>query len=300
MNVLANLMVVFALLAAAPAFATSIDKGSECTAVLGALADRLKAKYRSNGNRLDPTWTAPELAKREELRGTFCDASNYGMRIESIDPPVITFVYRKRLDFQPHDQLLRVELATGKADHQYKSIPSDRVIFPWPPDPDLDAKRLREQWFTDHFPTLLHGWWWLGQLVALSSVLLVLAYAQRPYWAKAPHALIAGMACLAGWTSCAVVMLDVGRHWIIGVLMFGSGGLALLAAGLSIISNPLRTRGEYTLGCALASLTLPVIAVLFLEQAHVGIEAQGFLILVVVLIVLSWAALWLRYRGART
>ena len=221
------------------------------------------------------------------------------MRIESIDPPVVTFVYRKRLNFQPRDQLLRVDFATGKADHLYKSMPSERVIFPWPPDPDLDAKRLREQWFADHFAALLHGWWWMGQLVALSSVLFVLAHAQRPYWAKAPHALIASLACVASWATYSVVMLEMGRSWVIGILMFVCGGFALLAAGLSIISNPLRTRGEYTLSCALAALTLPVLAVLFLEQAHIGIGALGFVVLIGVLIVLSWAALWLRYRGAR-
>ena len=99
---------------------------------------------------LDAKLSLADLIKQEELSGRYCDGSNFGVHVESVDPPGVLVIYRKRFDYQPDDFYLRVDPRADKFETVNKAAPDGVGQSPWPPDRALHEDRLRGFWWHAH------------------------------------------------------------------------------------------------------------------------------------------------------
>ncbi len=114
-----------------------------------AIAGKVREAYRDK-RALDPKLALADLIKSEELSGRYCDGSNFGVHVESVDPPSVLVVYRKRFDYQPDDFYLRVDPRSDKFEAINKAAPDGVGQSPWPPDRALHEDRLRNFWWRAH------------------------------------------------------------------------------------------------------------------------------------------------------
>lgn len=291
------LMLTILLSLAAPLCATSISYSDEPRAAIGALCDRLRVRYQKNEGKLDSQWLNGELANRSELEGSYCDASNYGFCIETSSPPVVLIVYRKRLDFQPRDFYIRSQLSTGKSELIYGKFVGDRVIYPWPPDLDADARRLREHWLLTHFQLFVHVWWIVSSAwLALSMVWLArnkdrnCRFSSLAFWS-------ALVAFIAGSIEYTLILFD----WSIGpkgVLWWALGMMTILAALPTLFLNRVKTRAQLSLAMATTTLVLPPIATGFVAAFYSNCELTTFLSSLVGSLMIVFLLLVARHRWA--
>ncbi|GIK51756.1 MAG: hypothetical protein BroJett014_07290 [Planctomycetota bacterium] len=281
-----------------PLSATSIDTASEPRAAAGALSDRLRAKYRNNGNKFDPAWLDDGLASRDELAGSFCDASNYGFSIESTAPPVVLVVYRKRLSFQPHDFYVRVRLDTGEMTVERGTNPEGRAIFPWPPDPAVDAQRLRREWLSQNAALLLRIWWIGTSLCVSLSALWVWRAGRRSYGERSHAAVLALSALSCAWVVYAWIEFEFSQATIMWLIAYVLGAGFFCGGVSSLIANQARTRMELTLSIAMALLVVPPAVVLFTELAQLSGTFTHTMTLLPSTLLLTIGAQVMRHRSA--
>ncbi len=137
---------------AAPIWASEPESSpgrDEALRSMEAIAGKLREAYRGK-RALDPKLALADLIKQEELTGRYCDGSNFGVHVESVDPPSVLVVYRKRFDYQPDDLHLRVDPRVDKFETINKAAPDDVGASPWPPDRELHENRLRGFWWRAH------------------------------------------------------------------------------------------------------------------------------------------------------
>lgn len=293
------LVLLLLLLTAHALVATSIDTASEPRAAAGALSDRLRAKYRNNGNKFDPLWLGDGLASRDELAGSFCDASNYGFSIESTVPPVVLVVYRKRLHFQPREFYLRVRLDTDEVTVERGTIPEGRAILPWPPDPAVDAQRLRREWLSQNAALLLRIWWIGTSLCVGLSALWVWRAGRRSHGERSQAAVLALSALSCAWIVYAWIELEFSQATIVWLIAYVLGAGFFCGGVSSLIANQARTRMELTLSIAMALLVVPPAVVLFTELAQLTGTFTHAMILLTSTLLLTIGAQVMRHRSAR-
>ncbi len=115
-----TILIALLVLQGAPLAARSEEAFlSEASAVLHALKDRLLLKYRDNGNRVDKSWKVSDLAKPDELRGSYFEASEYSLRFENGDPEIAYIQFTSKHKPYPRDWFVRVHLGTGESEFSY-------------------------------------------------------------------------------------------------------------------------------------------------------------------------------------
>ena len=114
-----------------------------------AIAGKVREAY-SKRKALDAKMSLADLIKPDELSGRYCDGSNFGLHVESVEPPSVLVVYRKCFDYQPDDFFLRVDPRTDKFETINKAAPDGVGQSPWPPDRALHEDRLRGFWWRAH------------------------------------------------------------------------------------------------------------------------------------------------------
>lgn len=289
------LMVV---LLTAPLCATSISYSEEPRAATGELHNRLRVRYQKSGGKLDSQWLNGELANRTELEGSYCDASNYGFCIETSSPPVVLIVYRKRLEFQPRDFYVRSQLATDKSELIYGKFVDERVVYPWAPDLDADARRLREHWLAAHLPFFTHAWWIAFNVWLAISVACLFMPRRRNDRIGSSAAYLGLLGSLCGWMVYATILIDwslgpKGVMWLILAIGATLGGLCSLAF------NPVKTRTQLSLACSVVGLLLPPMFVTGAELLGANPKIGTFLLLLAAALGISLLALFVRHLKAR-
>ena len=168
------LLIIAVVLFTAPLCATEAPS-SEPRAVLGALADQLLQEFERPERQLAPSLSLKNLVKdRREIAGDNCDASNYGLKVASLDPPVVWIIYRPRHDYQPHGNYVVVNLAARTRAFADKPAPDGDGEFPFPPDEELDAQREWER-TSRAIRVAAFAAWWCGVVIwTLTSAVLVL------------------------------------------------------------------------------------------------------------------------------
>jgi hypothetical protein len=155
-----RVLVVIALcFLAAPLCARSEEAFfSEASATLHALKDRLLGKYRSNGNRVDKSWTVSDLAKPEEIRGSYFTASQYGLRFENGESDVAYIQFTSKVKPYPRDWFVRVHLRTGESEFSY----------------------IGETWWSRNEDTITQSGIWIG--LSLTAIVAAVWLAKRNNW----------------------------------------------------------------------------------------------------------------------
>lgn len=294
----ARWILLLSALFVSPLYATSISYSDEPRAVIGELSNRLRLKFQNNGGQLDQRWLNGELATRADLEGSYCDASNYGFVLESTNPPVVVVVYHKRLAFQPRSFFLRAQLFSGKSELVYGEFPKRSVIFPWPPDTEADARRNREQWFTTHFQLFVHLWLISTNVWLAVSGLFVVIVSRRNRDAGLTAGYAGLFGSLCGWLLYWTAMID----WSIGnwgAMWFVLATAGALSALYSLAFNPVLTRAQLSLACAVASLLLPPVMVFSASILELTADTGKFVLALGITLVLSFLALIARYRKTR-
>ncbi|MCC6149902.1 MAG: hypothetical protein IT461_06605 [Planctomycetes bacterium] len=113
------------------------------------IAGKVRAAY-AKSKTLDSKLTLQTLIDKDELSGRYCDASNFGLHIESAEPPLVLLVYRRRFDYQPEEFHWRLELRKQTHEAINKTAPEGVGQSPWPPDRELHENRLRNFWWRAH------------------------------------------------------------------------------------------------------------------------------------------------------
>lgn len=171
------LLVFELLLGAAPLWASepvSSPGHDEALRSMETIAGKVREAYR--GKRApDAKLSLADLIKPEELSGRYCDGSNFGVHVESADPPSVLVVYRKRFDYQPDDFYLRLDPRNDKFDTLNKAAPDGVGQSPWPPDRELHEDRLRGFWWRAH-----RIWYFVG--LSLTAVLAAAWLITRNKW----------------------------------------------------------------------------------------------------------------------
>jgi hypothetical protein len=168
------LLIVALLIVSAPLCATPAPS-HETYAVLGELADRLLRLFEQPERRLTPSLSLKDLVEdRSEIAGSNCDASNYGLKVVSIEPPVVWIIYRPRHDYQPRGNYVVVDLAARTRVFADKPAPDGVGEFPFPPDDTLDAQREWER-TSRIIRAVAFAAWWCGVVIwTFASGVLVL------------------------------------------------------------------------------------------------------------------------------
>ncbi len=147
-----RLALTLALLLAAPLGGAESARTSEEHAILGALKDWLVKAYDKAGA-LNPHWTLADIDVRpEELQGSFYDASNFGMHVESVTPPVALIVCRSNFLYQ-RDNCLRVDLLARRGNFLEEAAPPGVGQSVWPEYKRINAglqfefeERRKREW----------------------------------------------------------------------------------------------------------------------------------------------------------
>lgn len=113
------------------------------------IAGKVRAAY-AKSKTLDGKLTLQTLIDKDELSGRYCDASNFGLHVESAEPPLVLLVYRRRFDYQPEDFHWRLDLRKQGHEAINKAAPDGVGASPWPPDRALHEDRLRGFWWRAH------------------------------------------------------------------------------------------------------------------------------------------------------
>lgn len=113
------------------------------------IAGKVRAAY-AKSKTLDSKLTLQTLIDKDELSGRYCDASNFGLHVESAEPPLVLLVYRRRFDYQPEDFHWRLDLRKQTHEAINKAAPEGVGQSPWPPDRELHEDRLRGFWWRAH------------------------------------------------------------------------------------------------------------------------------------------------------
>lgn len=147
MKLLATILLLFATpLMAQDAASPGRDEAERS---LELIAGKVRAAY-AKSKTLDSRLTLQTLIDKDELSGRYCDASNFGLHIESAEPPRVLLVYRRRFDYQPEDFHWRLDLRKQTHEAINKAAPEGVGQSPWPPDRELHENRLRNFWWRAH------------------------------------------------------------------------------------------------------------------------------------------------------
>jgi hypothetical protein len=147
MKLLATILLLFATpLMAQDAASPGRDEAERS---LELIAGKVRAAY-AKSTTLDGKLTLQTLIDKDELSGRYCDASNFGLHIESAEPPRVLLVYRGRFDYQPEDFHWRLDLRKQTHEAINKAAPEGVGQSPWPPDRELHENRLRNFWWRAH------------------------------------------------------------------------------------------------------------------------------------------------------
>lgn len=120
------------VLMAAPVCAEAPLRTIEVSMMFSICRDRIRTAS-SQGTKLTAKATLADFGlKAEDLNGTVTDASNYGMYVETVEPPVIVLVYRKRLEFQDPDRTARLSLDTWTlSEYEPRGVPGSAGKSIW-------------------------------------------------------------------------------------------------------------------------------------------------------------------------
>ncbi len=147
MKLLATILLLFATPLMAQDAASPGREEAERSLEL--IAGKVRAAY-AKSKTLDSKLTLQTLIDKDELSGRYCDASNFGLHVESAEPPLVLLVYRRRFDYQPEDFHLRIDLRKQTHEAINKAAPEGVGQSPWPPDRALHEDRLRNFWWRAH------------------------------------------------------------------------------------------------------------------------------------------------------
>ena len=110
---------------------------------MGALKDRIRFLYEKSKS-LDPNMTLADLGiSPNELGGSYTDASNFSMHVESVEPPGVLVIYRQNFAYQSPDNYLRCELNTGKTTVMETAAPPGLGKTVWPEHKRFDEELQR-------------------------------------------------------------------------------------------------------------------------------------------------------------
>ncbi len=154
---------------AAPIWAEAPLRTIEVSMMFSICLDKIRVAG-SRGTRLNAKSTLADFGlKAEDLNGTVTDASNYGMYVETVEPPVIVLVYRKRLEFQDRDRNATLNLDKWTlVEYAPREVPTTAGASIWPDAAHehieerlRHEERIRREWLG-----LLDVWpWWLAALL---------------------------------------------------------------------------------------------------------------------------------------
>ncbi len=139
------------LLGASSLSGAEAARSSEARAAMGAIKDRLVARYDAAGV-MDSTWDLAKLGFwPTEFDGSYYDASNFGIHVESRHPPIVLIVCRAHFDYQL-DNCARVDLTTRTVSYMEAPAPAGIGNSIWPErrhfdsrlQTELDVQRRRE------------------------------------------------------------------------------------------------------------------------------------------------------------
>lgn len=149
-------ILLFALLLfPVPVCAEAPLRTNEVSMVFSRCHDALRITYRNKGF-IKPHWTLADLGlKPSDLDGEVTDASNYGMYVDSVSPPVVAFVYRRNFDYQAHDEHRWVSADGKPVEALNKPLPAGAGASIWPnaihdhtAERERHEERAREEWFS--------------------------------------------------------------------------------------------------------------------------------------------------------
>lgn len=143
-------LILFALLAAPMMAQDAASPGrEEAERALETIAGKVRAAWRA-AKSPDGKLALESLINKDELTGHYCDASNFGLHVERVDPPSVLLVYRRRFDYQPDDFHWRIDPRKDSHESINKAAPDGVGQSPWPPDRALHEDRLRNFWWHAH------------------------------------------------------------------------------------------------------------------------------------------------------
>ena len=310
-------------LLAAPLCATPAPS-HESRAVLGELADRLLREFERPDRQLTPSLSLKDLVKdRREIAGDNCDASNYGLKVASLDPPVVWIIYRPRHDYQPHGNYVVVDLAARTRVFADKPAPDGEGDFPFPPDEALDAQREWERTSRIIRAVAFATWWCCVVIWTFASGVLVLGVRRVDRKRQLRAAIGSGnvgqsallmseVQQLAREDRAALAALGMTVLFIViwsqigtSVGGIGIGGWALIAlvavffatALYSLWVNGCSTRRSFSLALSVVAMALPgpwAVAVMCMREPP-GIALE--LAVPAAVVVVFGFAVWLRRRA---
>lgn len=159
---------------AVPLWAEAPLRTIEVSMCFGTCTDALRRTFRERGE-IKLGWSLADIGvKPQDLDGDVTDASNYGMYVDSVSPPVVAFVYRKFFDYQAPDDHRWVSADGQPVDDFNKPLPSGAGKSIWPnASHDHTKERLRhEERARAEWIGLLNVWPFI--LAALVFAMLVL------------------------------------------------------------------------------------------------------------------------------
>ncbi len=178
-------------------------RSSEARAAMGAIKDRLVREHERAG-RLDPSWTLADLGfNPSDFDGDYYDASNFGIQVESVHPPVALIVCRAHFPYQL-DNCARVDLTARSFSFTEAAAPLGVGESIWP-----SHKRFNAALQSEFDQKARREWFWPALVVIACLLGFTLAWAnsrRRGYKSRLPLSISGALAAgglvaflIAGW-----------------------------------------------------------------------------------------------------
>ncbi len=152
------------VLAAAPMFACESAPSEIVDWEHRWIADELRTRYAQGATLPADLTLAKAGIDARELDHGIGDGANFGMVVESTEPPVVTLLFRHIADEQSRNRFMRVNLRTGESREGWLPEGEVQGRFDWDPDPKLVAHRNFRHWVYQY----------TGVVIALVFILLLI------------------------------------------------------------------------------------------------------------------------------
>ena len=96
---------------------------------MGVIRDRLREKYKNNGNRIDARWTLDDVVSADEISGSFLSASAYELSFPADQPDTARIECAKAFPLRNGPLVLITNLRTGQDAWQEPPIDEGQDLF---------------------------------------------------------------------------------------------------------------------------------------------------------------------------
>ena len=143
---IARFPILLLLLAAAPVFACESAPSEIVDWEHRWIADQLRTRYAQEATLPADLTLAKAGINPRELDHGIGDGANFGMVVESTEPPVVTLLFRHIADEQSRSRFMRVNLRTSESRENWLPEGEVQGRFDWEPDSKLVAHRNFRNW----------------------------------------------------------------------------------------------------------------------------------------------------------